>query len=78
MLAHLIGASPRKFVHVIADAHIYKTHIEAVKTQLSRAPKTPPTLRFKRDVRNIDDFVLDDFVVEGYEHHPFIKAEMAV
>ena len=31
MLAHLTGMKPRKFIHIIGDAHVYKNHIDAVK-----------------------------------------------
>lgn len=77
MLCHLTGMKPRKFIHFIGDAHIYKNHIEAVKIQLSRTPYEFPKLSFKRTIKDIDDFKIDDFIIENYQHHPFIKAPMA-
>lgn len=77
MLCHLTGMKPRKFIHFIGDAHVYKNHIDAVKTQLLRTPYEFPTLKFKRQINDIDDFKIEDFEVNGYQHHPFIKAPMA-
>ena len=78
MLAHLTGMKPRKFIHIIGDAHVYKNHIDAVKKQLERESKEFPTLKFSRDIKDIDDFQVDDFIVENYNSHPYISAIMAI
>ncbi len=78
MIAHIVGMKPRKFIHMIGDAHIYKNHIDAVKIQLQREPYEFPTLKFSRHVENIDDFKLDDLIVDNYKCHPYISAPMAI
>ena len=52
--------------------------ITSNKLQLTREPKPLPTLKFAREVTDIDDFRFDDFIIEGYEAHPHIKGEVAV
>ena len=78
MLAHVTGYEPGDFVHTIGDAHIYSNHMEQVKTQLSRTPKTLPELRLKRDVSSIFDFKYDDFEIVNYTPDAAIKAPVAV
>lgn len=78
MVAQVTNLKPGEFIHSLGDAHIYHNHVEAVKEQLTRTPLTPPTLWLNPEVKNIDDFTMDDIRLEGYESHPPIKAEMAV
>lgn len=78
MLAHVTGYEPGDFVHTIGDAHIYSNHMEQVKTQLSRTPKTLPELRLTRDVSSIFDFKYEDFEIVNYNPDPIIKAPVAV
>ena len=46
--------------------------------QLEREPRPFPKLHFKRKVEHIDDFVSEDFEVEGYNPHPSIAMKMSV
>lgn len=78
MIAHITNLTPRYFIHSFGDAHIYANHVEQVRKQLGRSTFPFPTLRFKRTIDEIDDFTFDDFVVEGYQCHPGIRAPMAV
>jgi thymidylate synthase len=78
MVAHVTGLKPGKFVHIIGDAHIYKNHVEAIKKQLTRTPKCFPILKINREVKDIEDFKLEDFTLVNYSHWPKIKMEMAV
>lgn len=78
MIAWITDLKPGKFTHVIGDAHIYTNHIDAVREQLARKPLVFPRLSFKRQLRNIGEFVEDDFVVTDYNSHPPIKMEMSV
>jgi len=78
MVAQVTGLEPGTFVHTLSDAHIYHNHFDQVKEQLSRTPKTLPHLWLNPDIHSIDDFTMDDIRLENYEHHPSIKATMAV
>lgn len=78
MVAQVTGLKPKEFIHVMGDTHIYLNHIEQVKEQLSRKPYDLPQLWLNPEVKNIDDFTMDDIELRGYKSHPSIKAEMAV
>ena len=78
MVAQVTNLHPGEFVHVLADAHIYHNHFEQVKEQLSRNPFPLPKLWLNPEVKNIDDFKMEDIKLENYKYHPAIKAEMAV
>jgi len=65
------------FVWTGGDCHVYNNHFDAVREQLSREERTLPTLMMTVGKR-WDEYVLEDFVLEGYNPHPAIKAEMAV
>ncbi len=78
MLAQQCDLAPGDFVWMGGDVHVYLNHIEAARTQLSRAPRDWPTLRLARRPASIDDYRIEDFVVEGYDPHPHIKADVAV
>lgn len=62
----------------MGDCHVYSNHIGPLEEQIKREPRPFPTLKIKRKVENIDDFVADDFELEGYKPHPKINMEMAV
>ena len=78
MVAQVTGLQAGEFIHTMGDAHIYSNHLEQVKTQLLREPKTLPRLRLNPEIKNIFDFKYEDIVIENYEAHPTIKAEVAV
>lgn len=78
MIAHQTGLNPGELIWVGGDTHIYLNHLEQVTEQLSRKPRDFPTLQFLRKPDSIDDYRIEDFLVEGYDPHPPIKAEVAV
>jgi len=78
MIAHVTNLKPGDFVHTLGDAHVYSNHVEPLKVQLQREPKSFPKLIIKRQVEKIEDFRFEDFTVEGYEPHPKITMDMAV
>lgn len=80
MIAHVCDLKVGEFIHTIGDAHIYMNHKNAIEEQLSRVDdiREFPKLKINTNVKNIDDFTMDDFEIIGYDPHPFIKADMAV
>jgi thymidylate synthase len=78
MVAQQTGLDVGDFVWTGGDCHIYDNHVEQVAEQLSRDPYPAPTLRFARRPDSIFDYEYDDVVVEGYRHHPAIRAAVAV
>ena len=79
-MAKILGLEPGDFVHSFGDAHIYKNSIEQAKEQITREPKKLPTLIMPNieSIEDLKNFSIDDFVLDGYESHPAIKAPMAV
>lgn len=78
MIAQVCGLKHGEFVHTFGDAHIYLNHIEQVKLQLTRTPKTLPTLELNQQVSSIFDFTFEDFHIRNYDPHPHIKGEVSV
>jgi len=78
MVAQETGYELGDFVHTLGDAHIYTNHIEQVKLQLSREPKTLPKMILNPDVKKVIDFTYNDFTLEDYNPHPHIKGAISV
>ena len=78
MVAQVTGLQPGTFVHTLGDAHIYLNHLDQVKLQLSREPLPLPAMVLNPDVKDIRDFRIEDFHLEGYQCHPAIKGEVSV
>lgn len=78
MVAQQTDLDVGAFIWTGGDCHIYSNHEEQVKTQLTRAPYARPTLRLKRTPDSLFDYVYDDFEILNYQHHPAIKAPVAV
>ena len=78
MIAQVCGLQPGDFVHTFGDVHLYNNHLEQAQLQLSREPFPLPVMRINPAVKNIEDFRYEDFTLENYQHHPAIKAPVAV
>jgi thymidylate synthase len=78
MMAKVTGLQPGDFVHTLGDAHLYLNHLEQTETQLARTPYQMPVMKINGEQSSIFDFKFEDFVLEGYEHHPHISAPVAV
>ena len=74
-----IDLTPGELTVFIADAHLYKTHIEQVKINLERKPFPFPKLLVKGEKKkHITEFKFEDIELIGYKAHSNIKAEMAI
>jgi len=78
MVAQVCGLQVGEFVHTLGDAHLYLNHLEQANLQLSREPKSLPTLRLNPEVKDIFSFTYEDIQFLNYEPHPAIKAAVAV
>jgi len=78
MLAQVTGLEPGDFVHTFGDAHLYANHLQQSDLQLSREPRTLPSMQINPEVKGIFDFRFEDFELVGYDPHPHIKAPVAV
>lgn len=78
MIAQVCDLKPGDFVHTLGDAHIYSDHVDQVHEQLKRDPFESPVLKLNPDIKQIEDFTMDDIALENYNCHPSIRADMAV
>jgi len=78
MLAQQCDLAPGDFIWSGGDCHLYMNHLEQVEIQLGRAPLPLPTLHFRRRPPSLFEYAFDDFEIVGYQHHPAIKAPIAV
>jgi thymidylate synthase len=77
MVAQQVGLEPGDFVWVGGDCHIYNNHVEQVQTQLSRTPYDFPSLSIA-PASSLFDYKYEDFTLENYQHHPALRAPVAV
>ena len=78
MVAQVTGLQPGEFIHTLGDTHIYLNHIEQVKLQLSREPRSLPKMVINPEVKSIFDFKYEDFSLQDYNPHPHIKGAIAI
>lgn len=78
MMAQVTGLEPGEFVHTTGDTHLYLNHLEQARLQLTREPRSLPTMRLNTDIKSLFDFQYEDFVLEDYDPWPPIKAEVSV
>jgi len=85
MLARVAGLGVGEFIHTFGDVHIYSNHMEQVEEQLSRTPRSLPTLTIPSlppaDYTPLEQLLAltrKDLKLENYDPHPAIKAEVSV
>lgn len=78
MMAQVCKRELGEFVHTLGDTHIYNNHFEQVKLQLSREPRSLPTMKINPAVKSIFDFKYEDFILEDYDPYPRIPAPIAI
>ncbi len=78
ILAQVTGYKPGEFVHFLGDTHLYGNHYKQAREQIKRKPRPFPRMKLNPKKKEIDSFVYEDFVVEGYNPHPPIKGDITV
>lgn len=78
LMAQVCGLEAGDFVHTFGDAHIYSNHKEQIELQLSRTPKTLPTMKINPDIKDLFAFTFEDFELIDYDPYPLIKGAVAV
>ena len=77
-LAHVTGYLPGKLRYIIGDAHIYQNHVQQVRKYLSATTYPLPMLEIKSETTDLFSMKVNDFVLNGYQHGPFIPAPVAI
>lgn len=78
MIARVCELEAGELIISTGDTHVYLNHIEQVKEQLSREPYPLPTLWLNPNIKDINDFRMENIDLEGYKSHPALPAPMAV
>ncbi len=76
MIAAECKLTPRYFVHTMGDAHVYVNHIAGLEKQLKRDTLPLPTVRIAD--KPLQQLTFADIVLNDYQHHKFIRFEVAV
>jgi len=80
MIAQVTGLELGEFVWTGGDVHLYLNHLDQAKLQISRENdiREMPKIKLNPDIKNIEDFKIDDFELVDYNPHEGIKAPIAV
>ena len=70
MFAKASGLEAGELVHVIADAHIYDRHIDAVKRIIEKEPYPAPKMQVE-DITDFYKFTKESFTLLDYKYHDF-------
>lgn len=77
MIAQVTNCTPHRLILDLGDTHLYKDHLDLAELQITREPKTPPFVLLNSEVKEIDDFKMEDFVLMNYESHDSIPYKMS-
>ena len=78
LLAQQCDLAVGDFVWTGGDCHLYLNHLEQADLQLSRVPLPAPRLQLRRRPASLFDYQAEDIEFVNYQHHPSIKAPVAV
>lgn len=76
LLAKHCGLVAHEFVYFMGNCHLYEDHVEPMQSILNKPPFPFPTVSIKEVRENINDYMVDDFVIDGYQSHELIKMKM--
>jgi thymidylate synthase len=77
IIANEVDMIPDELIGNLGDTHLYLNHIEQAKEQIGREPYDLPILKTNAKMDGICCNVPDDFILEGYQYHPTIKAPLS-
>jgi thymidylate synthase len=77
LLAKEAGLSEGRLIGFLGDTHIYINHIDGLRLQMERVPKTLPQIKTET-FTSIFAWHYGDTVIENYDPHPAIKFDIAV
>ncbi|KAH9823866.1 thymidylate synthase/dCMP hydroxymethylase domain-containing protein [Melampsora americana] len=78
MISQVTETEPYELIIQLGDAHVYNDHLEPLQIQLDREPREFPKIKLRKEVKEIDDFVYEDFEILNYDPHPKIEMTMSV
>lgn len=78
MMALECRIQPGELIHTIGDAHAYVNHIEGLEEQLTRETRKLPRLRLNNGIRDLNNMIPEDILLQNYDPHPPIRFEVAV
>lgn len=73
MVAQVCDMVPGELLHVIADAHIYDRHVDAIRKLIGREEYPAPKVHLNPEVKDFYQFTTADLLVEDYQAGPQIK-----
>jgi thymidylate synthase len=77
IIANDVDMIPDELIGNLGDTHLYLNHIEQAKEQIAREPFDLPKLKTNAKIDGICCNVPDDFILDGYQYHPTIKAPLS-
>lgn len=80
IIAQVTGLEAKEFIWTGGDTHLYSNHLEQVITQLGREGdiRPMPKMKINSEIKNVEDFTINDFELVDYNPHDAIKAPIAV
>jgi thymidylate synthase len=83
LMAQITGHKPGLAYHKIVNAHIYEDQLPLMRdVQLTREPFESPSLIINPEIKSLKDLetwvTMDDFEVQGYQHHDPIQYPFSV
>jgi len=78
MIAQQTGLELGEFIWTGGDVHIYSNHVEQVKLQLQRQPRTLPSMLINNKADSLFNYQYEDFNLINYNPYPAIKAPISI
>jgi len=78
LIAHLTGYKPGDFIHTFGDVHIYNNHLDSVKEQITREPRSFPTIKIDPRITDLDSIKPEYIELENYNPHPALYGDLTI